>query len=147
MMMFLGIISSASSGVSFWRRMRLRRAMATARLAAFWPTTYLSSSATISRGVSSSSMICSSSGAVGRYRAITENLEFFDGDGVVGKDAHFPGNLHGFLSNGSGRELRVLGERGGGSLRKRTAAANGGNTGIGFDHVALAAKQESRGLV
>ena len=44
MMMFLGMTSSANSGVSFWRRMRLRRAMATARLAWFWPTTYLSSS-------------------------------------------------------------------------------------------------------
>ena len=33
------------------RRQRLRRAMATARLAAFWPTMCLSSSSTISRGV------------------------------------------------------------------------------------------------
>ena len=33
MMMFLGMISSASSGESFCRRMRLRSAMATARLA------------------------------------------------------------------------------------------------------------------
>ena len=55
MMMFLGMISSARSGVSFCRRIRLRSAIATARFAAFCPTTYLSSSATISRGVSSSS--------------------------------------------------------------------------------------------
>ena len=34
MMMFLGMMSSARSGGSFWRRWRLRRAMATARLAA-----------------------------------------------------------------------------------------------------------------
>ena len=33
MMMFLGMMSSAMSGGSFWRRWRLRRAMATARLA------------------------------------------------------------------------------------------------------------------
>ena len=33
-----------------WRRMRLRSAIATARLALAWPMTYLSSSATISRG-------------------------------------------------------------------------------------------------
>ena len=51
---------------SFWRRMRLRSAMATARLASFWPTTCLSSSATISRGVSSSRAICSSSAAAGK---------------------------------------------------------------------------------
>jgi hypothetical protein len=44
MIMFLGMTSSASSGASFWRRMRLRSAMATARLAALCPTTYLSSS-------------------------------------------------------------------------------------------------------
>src|SRR5258708_21180104 len=35
-------------------RMRLRSAIATARFAAAWPTTYLSSSATIWRGVSDS---------------------------------------------------------------------------------------------
>ena len=44
MRMFFGITSSAISGSSFWRRMRLRRAMATARLASAWPMTYLSSS-------------------------------------------------------------------------------------------------------
>ena len=52
--MFFGAISSASSGGSFWRRMRLRSAIATARFAAAWPMTYLSSSATICRGVSES---------------------------------------------------------------------------------------------
>ena len=66
MMMFLGMISSASSGDSFCRRMRLRNAMATARLASFWPITCLSSSTTISRGVSSSSASCSSSAEEGR---------------------------------------------------------------------------------
>src|SRR5882762_1260133 len=147
MMMFLGMISSASSGVSFWRRMRFRKAMATARLAAFWPTTYLSSSATISRGVSSSSMICSSSGVVGRYKAITENLEFFDGHRVVREDAHFPGDLHGFFGDASRRKLGVLGERGGGGLGKRAAAADGGDAGIGFDDVALATQQKRSRLI
>src|ERR1700692_949487 len=50
MIMFLGMISSANSGGSFWRRVRLRRAMATARLASFCPMTCLSSSTPISRG-------------------------------------------------------------------------------------------------
>ena len=52
--MFFGATSSAISAGSFCRRMRLRSAMATARLASFWPMTYLSSSVTISRGLSAS---------------------------------------------------------------------------------------------
>jgi len=43
MMMFFGIISSARSGGNFWRRVRLRSAIATARLAFFCPMTCLSS--------------------------------------------------------------------------------------------------------
>ena len=53
MMMFLGVTSLRISAGSCCRRQRLRMAMATARLAASWPTMYLSSSATISRGVKS----------------------------------------------------------------------------------------------
>jgi ammonia channel protein AmtB len=49
--MFFGATSSAISAGSFCRRMRLRSAMATARFAWCCPTTYLSSSATIWRGV------------------------------------------------------------------------------------------------
>ena len=37
--MFLGVISAATSGGRRWRRIRFRSAMATARLAAPWPTT------------------------------------------------------------------------------------------------------------
>jgi len=50
-MMFFGITSSRSSGVTRNLRQRLRSAMATARLAAFCPTMYRSSSETISLGV------------------------------------------------------------------------------------------------
>src|SRR5262249_8699103 len=50
MRMFLGSTSSLSSVGSCWRRQRLRSAMATARLASFWPTMKRSSSETISRG-------------------------------------------------------------------------------------------------
>ncbi len=53
MMMFFGATSSRRSSGSFWRRVRLRSAMATAFLAFSWPMMYLSSSATISRGVRS----------------------------------------------------------------------------------------------
>ena len=66
MRMFLGITSSAISGGSFWRRMRLRSAIATARLASACPTTCLSNSRTISRGVSSSSNGSSSTFCPGR---------------------------------------------------------------------------------
>jgi hypothetical protein len=51
MMMFLGETSARMSSGSCWRRHRLRMATATARLASCWPTMYLSSSATIWRGV------------------------------------------------------------------------------------------------
>ena len=36
--MFFGWISSRRSPVTFWRRQRLRSAIATARFAAYWPT-------------------------------------------------------------------------------------------------------------
>src|SRR5271156_527714 len=49
--MFFGVISGRRDSATCWRRQRLRRAMATARLAAFWPTICLSNSSTISRGV------------------------------------------------------------------------------------------------
>ena len=45
------IFSWRSGSATCWRRQRLRRATATARLARFWPTMYLSSSETISPGV------------------------------------------------------------------------------------------------
>src|SRR4051812_38738749 len=51
MRMFLGVISWRRGSATCCRRQRLRRAMATARLALAWPTTCLSSSATISVGV------------------------------------------------------------------------------------------------
>ncbi|MCY1311805.1 hypothetical protein D9M70_621550 [compost metagenome] len=49
--MFLGVISWRRGSATCWRRQRLRSATATARLARFWPTMYLSSSETISPGV------------------------------------------------------------------------------------------------
>src|SRR5512145_2391933 len=49
--MFFGVISERSGSATCWRRQRLRSATATARLARSWPTMYLFSSWTISRGV------------------------------------------------------------------------------------------------
>src|SRR3954464_3204880 len=51
MRMFLGVISWRSFSSTCWRRQRLRKAIATARLASFWPTMWRSSSETISWGV------------------------------------------------------------------------------------------------
>src|SRR3954464_5696630 len=56
--MFFGVISWRSGSATCWRRQRLRRAMATARLALAWPTTCLSSSATMSVGVMFMSVQC-----------------------------------------------------------------------------------------
>ncbi len=55
MRMFFGVTSAAISGGRRCRRIRFRIATATARLAAAWPTTCRSSSATICRGVRVSS--------------------------------------------------------------------------------------------
>src|SRR6202020_397382 len=49
--MFFGVISGRRFGATWLRRQRFRKAIATARFAAFWPTMCLSSSSTISRGV------------------------------------------------------------------------------------------------
>jgi hypothetical protein len=49
--MFFGVISVRSGSATCMRRQRLRRAIATARLARDWPTMFLSSSETISAGV------------------------------------------------------------------------------------------------
>ena len=51
MRMFFGVTSARSSAGSCMRRQRLRRAMATARLASSWPMMWRLSSWTISRGV------------------------------------------------------------------------------------------------
>src|SRR5258705_4421015 len=49
--MFFGVISPRIFSSTCWRRQRLRSAIATARLAADWPTMWRSSSGTISWGV------------------------------------------------------------------------------------------------
>src|SRR5215212_2439990 len=56
-MMFFGVTSVRSSAASCCLRQRLRMATATAFFAAFCPTMYLSSSATICRGVMDSATV------------------------------------------------------------------------------------------
>src|SRR6185503_14111146 len=103
--MFLGVTSAATSGGRRWRRMRFRSAMATAFLAALCPTTWRSSSATISRGESRSREVSSSLEA-GSWMGISEGtpcagaLEALHADLVVGVDADLRRHLHGLQGQG-----------------------------------------------
>src|SRR5277367_1227524 len=74
--MFFGVISARRLSATWPRRQRLRKAIATARFAAFWPTMCLSSSSTISLGV-----ICDIA------------LQLLDGQAAVGVDADIRGNI------------------------------------------------------
>src|SRR6185437_5427358 len=57
-------------------------------------------------------------------------------------DAHFACNLHCFFSNLPGRKLGMLGQRLGGGLGIGSSAANGRNSRVRLDHIALAAEQK-----
>src|SRR5512137_2670588 len=113
MMMFFGITSSRRSSDRRWRRQRFRSAMATARLALFWPMMYLSSSSTIWRGVRVSFIRIGSrirghedlekrdarvSWTLAPY-PLTEPLKFLDRDLLVRVDTDVAGDLHGRLDH------------------------------------------------
>src|SRR4029078_13276161 len=101
--MFFGATSSAISAGSLRRRMRLRSAMATARFAWCWPTTYLSSSATICRGVSDWMV----EGVVfGRERGI-RLLQHFHGQLIVRVDTDRRSDVHGLFRDAARVERRV----------------------------------------
>src|SRR5436853_7538775 len=103
--MFFGATSSAISGGSFCRRIRLRSAIATARLAWCWPTTYLSSSATICRGVIDWMVDVVLSG---RYMGMASGLQDFYGQRIVGVDADRGGDMHRLLRDAARIQARVL---------------------------------------
>src|SRR4029077_12387923 len=90
MRMFLGVISWRSGSSTCMRRQRLRSAMATARLAASWPTMCLSSSWTICRGVSADDM------CLLRLPALRA-VQLLDDEAAVGVDADVGGDIHGKL--------------------------------------------------
>src|SRR5581483_4340085 len=77
----------------------------------------------------------------------TTRSQFFYRHLVIRIDAHFTGNLHGFFANLPGRQLRVLGKGLGGGFGKWAATANGGNSAIRLNYIALAAQQEGLFLV
>src|SRR5204863_45733 len=139
--MFFGAISSASSGASFCRRIRLRKAIATARLAAVWPMTYLSSSATICRGVSDSVEVCVASG---RKMAIYSStvLKFFNNYLLVREDADLAGDGHRLLGDRARAEVGVRGQRLRRRERIRSARSDGDDAVVGLDQIAVAGQQE-----
>src|SRR5271166_3480261 len=89
--------------------------------------------------------------AVLNWKLETGNLklfsQLFDRNLVIGIDADFAGNLHGFFGDLPRRQLRVLEQRRGGGGGERPTTANGGDAGIGLDHVALSADEKRLRLV
>src|SRR5690554_4110146 len=135
--MFFGVISWRSGSGTCWRRQRLRSAIATARLAASWPTMCLSSSETISAGVMWV--------IVWREAPRPESAERLYGVLLVGVDAQLAGDRERLAHDRLGVELGVLeqGERRG--LRVRSAAADRDQAALGLEDVAVAG-EDQRGV-
>src|SRR6476661_7600835 len=98
--MFLGVISGRSFSSTCCRRQRLRRAIATARLASCWPTMCRSSSETISWGVMEDIWIPVRRGP--RISRAPRDLPVLQGDDRVlhvGVDAQLPGDLQRLLDD------------------------------------------------
>src|SRR6185436_6930536 len=104
--------------------------MATARFALACPTTNLSSSATIWRGVSALA-----ADAVRSGRAMAMTLQLLDGDVGVRVDAQLSGNLHRPLGNLPGLKRGVAGERARGRHRKRAARTDSHDAVVGLDEI------------
>src|SRR4051812_38961773 len=107
---FLGVISWRSGSATCWRRQRLRRAMATAFLALPWPTTCLSSSDTISRGVMFIAKV---------------SVEGFNDVRQVGVDAQLAGDGQRLLHHVQRRQFGVFQQRLGRRLGVGAARADG----------------------
>src|SRR5262249_15112614 len=97
--MFLGNTSSRICPVNCWRRQRLRSAMATARLASFWPMMKRSSSETISRG--EKVVIFGPAGSAGSGVC----GKAFEGVMFIGVHTDVGGDGHGLAGNGLGGEV------------------------------------------
>src|SRR5713226_3029964 len=141
--MFFGRISRAISGSSCWRRQRLRRATATAFLARFLPMMNLSSSATISRGVSDPGALFAVSSAAFSPGIRKTMSELFQRDAVVGVDVDGRGDRQGLARDLGRGELRaVLQEGARGRERVRAAGADREDSLLGRDQVAGPRDQE-----
>src|SRR5277367_4318754 len=119
MRMFFGVISARRLPATWPRRQRLRSAIATARLAAFWPTICLSSSSTISRGV-----ICDMA------------LQLLDRQIAIRVDADIGRDVERALHDVAGRKIRGLAESRRRGLRETAARADGDQIMLGLNDVA-----------
>src|SRR5262249_40304020 len=142
----LGRISRDISGDRRWRRQRLRSAIATAFLARFCPMTYLSSSATISRGVLAAAGGASASFSPGIMKT-TGASELLDRDAVVRVDVHLRRDqerLRGDLRRGQLRLVLQEGARG--REREGSSRADREHALLGRDQVA-GPRDEERALL
>src|SRR5690606_20388224 len=160
--MFLGVISLRSSGATRERRQRLRSAMATARLAASWPMMCLSSSCTISRGVSSFTRAPgaaepgrSEPGCSGWLaddigyprRSGRHGRQLLDGDGAVRVDADVGSDGQGLFDDLPRAEFRVLEQRPRRRVRVGAAGTDGHDVALRLQHVAVAGDDERGGRI
>src|SRR3989338_7058082 len=131
MRMFLGVISWRMFSPSCMRRQRLRSAIATARLAAFWPTMYLSSSEAISRGVMLD---------IVRFLMAREflELELFDGVILIGVDTDIGGDAEAVLDDAERVEFGVTIECARCRQSKGATGTDGHDAFLGLDDVAVA---------
>src|SRR5580765_3254812 len=139
--MFFGVTSSAMSAGSCWRRIRFRNAIATARLAFAWPMTYLSSSATISRGVSERAAVAVRSG---KKMAISQ---FFNREIGIRINADVRRDRHGFGGDLTRIELAVPRQRPRRRHREWPPRSHRHDPIVGLDQIAGAGQQERRALV
>src|SRR5262247_975778 len=104
--------------------------------------TYLSSSATISRGVSERTALIVRSG---REMAMITPLQFFDGEIRIRIDANVGSDAHRFFDDLTRVESAVFDQRARRRHRKAAAGSHRDDTIIRLDEVA-SARQEKRGL-
>src|ERR1700712_1254868 len=139
--MFFGVTSTRSSSGSCMRRQRLRRAIATARLASSWPMIWRLSSWTISRGVMDividGPQAQTSRGTVAATGLFGEIL-LLNGLVVVGEDADIAGNAKGGLDDFAGRQIGLFQQCAGRRLSIAAAGTHGDQAIFRFDHVTVA---------
>src|SRR5579862_5805713 len=133
MRMFLGVISWRSGSSTCMRRQRLRSAMATARLAASWPTICLSSSWTICRGVSADILL---------GPRVLAGVQLLDHHVAVGVDADVGGDVERALDDGARIERGALHQGARRGECELSARADGGDVVVGLDDIAVAGNHE-----
>src|SRR5690606_31868970 len=132
--MFFGVTSARSSAGSCMRRQRLRRAMATARLASSWPMMWRLSSWTISRGgMDMMKMVLGqmsqrgkapSPGRGARTAESVGQVLLLDGQVVVGEHADVASDVQGGLGDFTGREVGLVQQGAGSGLGVGAAGAH-----------------------